>query len=342
MVSIVALLTGWLVVVGSAAPRSPDLSLSAGAGHTTTSVLTVTNPKTGGLADDEERSERPKAPRSEGPTVAGPKTGAPRGDGQAAGEQRPEPIDRVTYDRRRDLSIMVLAGSGWIVSDLLKTHLAATTCRWCDEPLNGFDAWGRRTFRWQNTGSAATLSSVMGFFAAPVAAYGLDYVVAHHDDRSSEVPANAVLITQAVMLAADATQLIKFATGRARPYLHPPIPPEAPTLSPADNNTSFPSGHTTIAFSVVTASAEIAALRGYDQAAWIWRAGMPLATLTAYLRVAADRHYLTDVLMGAGVGSAVGFAVPYLGHRRRDSRVPGVRVTPAPGGGSMIAVEWAW
>ena len=33
------------------------------------------------------------------------------------------------------------------------------------------------------------------------------------------------------------------------------------------------------------------------------------------MRIAADRHYLTDVLVGAAVGTAVGLAVPHLMHK---------------------------
>jgi membrane-associated phospholipid phosphatase len=40
-----------------------------------------------------------------------------------------------------------------------------------------------------------------------------------------------------------------------------------------------------------------------------------MAALTGYLRIAADKHYFTDVLVGAIVGSAIGVAVPYFAHR---------------------------
>ena len=45
--------------------------------------------------------------------------------------------------------------------------------------------------------------------------------------------------------------------------------------------------------------------------------GIDNAAVTASLRVAAGKHFFTDVLTGAGVGSAVGFLVPYL-HRRGE------------------------
>ena len=49
----------------------------------------------------------------------------------------------------------------------------------------------------------------------------------------------------------------------------------------------------------------------------MWAAGLTLATLTGYLREAADKHYLSDVLTGAAVGAAVGWAIPYLHYRFR-------------------------
>ena len=38
--------------------------------------------------------------------------------------------------------------------------------------------------------------------------------------------------------------------------------------------------------------------------------GDGVAAATAYLRIAADRHYASDVTAGAIVGSAIGGAVP--------------------------------
>ncbi|MCK6264120.1 phosphatase PAP2 family protein [Vibrio sp. ZSDE26] len=63
------------------------------------------------------------------------------------------------------------------------------------------------------------------------------------------------------------------------------------------NNHSFPSGHTTNAFS----SATTLYLR------YGWEAGLPaytMATLVGVGRVEADRHYWKDVLAGAAIGVA--------------------------------------
>jgi len=66
----------------------------------------------------------------------------------------------------------------------------------------------------------------------------------------------------------------------------------------------------------------------------IWAVGLAAAAMVGYLRIAADQHYFTDVLVGAAAGSAIGFAVPYGFHRGEGA----LAVSPVPGGGAMLAV----
>jgi membrane-associated phospholipid phosphatase len=52
----------------------------------------------------------------------------------------------------------------------------------------------------------------------------------------------------------------------------------------------------------------------------VWVIGMTLASTTAIARVAAGKHFWTDILVGAAVGSATGVAIPAL-HRRREPAI---------------------
>lgn len=61
---------------------------------------------------------------------------------------------------------------------------------------------------------------------------------------------------------------------------------------------SFPSGHTATVF----AGAEMLRLEYKNVTPWIGVAGYSIATITGCLRVYNDRHWMTDVLAGAGVG----------------------------------------
>ncbi|MFI3280651.1 MAG: phosphatase PAP2 family protein [Rikenellaceae bacterium] len=61
---------------------------------------------------------------------------------------------------------------------------------------------------------------------------------------------------------------------------------------------SFPSGHTATAFM----GAELLHQEYGDQSVWISIAGYSLAAATGYMRVYNQRHYVGDVIAGAGVG----------------------------------------
>ena len=57
---------------------------------------------------------------------------------------------------------------------------------------------------------------------------------------------------------------------------------------------------------------------------------VPMATATAVLRLAADKHWATDVLTGLVLGAAVGVGVPLLLHGKEGG--PRVQLAPMPGG----------
>ena len=93
--------------------------------------------------------------------------------------------------------------------------------------------------------------------------------------------------------------------------------------------------HSTFAFALAVSGGTVASMRRYRLAPLVWGAGLTLAAASAYLRIAADRHYATDVTVGAVMGSLTGFAVPYLFHNPRR-----VMVAPAPlDHGAALAVR---
>jgi hypothetical protein len=92
---------------------------------------------------------------------------------------------------------------------------------------------------------------------------------------------------QAQLLNSMMTQSIKFAAGRTRPD---------------GGRFSFPSGHTSGTFASATVLA-----RHFG-----WKFGVPaygVATYVAASRVQANRHYISDVIMGAAIGVVAGRTV---------------------------------
>jgi membrane-associated phospholipid phosphatase len=165
------------------------------------------------------------------------------------------------------------------------------------------------------------------------------------EGRIDETPANALLIMEASCTAAMLTQLVKFAVGRERPFVHYVSAREkARTAKPSDNNVSFFSAHANFAFALATSSGTIAWLRGYRYAPLVFATTLPLAATIAYLRVAADRHYLTDVLTGAVIGTAAGFAIPYFFHRGEPAKGEATGLAPSSfsTSGSSFSMTWQW
>lgn len=225
-------------------------------------------------------------------------------------------------DWKTDGIVTGSAATIWVTAELLQPAFGPTTCRWCDrspsgvDTLNPVDRSVRDALRWSKPQAADVLSGVAAFGLVPVGVIGMDLLAAHHDGATRPVLEDALLITEATALAGAVNEFAKYSAGRERPFVH--VLPEAEkalTPRPSDNNTSFYSGHTNFAFALAVSAGTLATLRGYTWAPWVWAVGMPLATFSGYLRIAADKHYFTDVVVGAAAGSAIGFAVPALFHR---------------------------
>jgi membrane-associated phospholipid phosphatase len=258
-------------------------------------------------------------------------------------------LHELRFDWARDGAITGVAGALWISSEtFLKDDLAPAQCRWCDrapdgtDTLNRLDRWGRGLAgeTEQSRSRANTWSNILGFGVVPASVLGLQYAVGHGSGAPSRFfTQDATIIIQSAVLSSLANQTVKFIVGRERPFVHQlPEDQKGLTAHPTDNNLSFYSGHTNLMFAMVVSAGTVAAMRGYENQAWIWAVGLPLATSVGLLRMGADKHYLSDVATGALLGSAFGLAVPLLLHGRTGTTEPaasrvggGVRMMPMAG-----------
>ncbi|HVV85679.1 MAG TPA: phosphatase PAP2 family protein [Kofleriaceae bacterium] len=243
------------------------------------------------------------------------------------------------YDWKVDGAITLVGALAFATTDtVLKDDLASTTCRWCDGGatlhLNAVDAGVRDALRWHDLDAASQASSVTGFVLVPTVALGVTALAARHDGRSDEWAPDALVILESTVLAVDLNQVVKFAVARERPLIH-----DGRAYPANDANTSFYSGHTKLAFALAVSAGTVSTLRGYRWAPAVWTSGLVLAGATGYLRIAGDRHYFTDVMTGAVVGSAVGFAVPYFFHRVKRSGGP---TASADRGAVTVGWSRAW
>lgn len=229
-----------------------------------------------------------------------------------------------------DIATTAALGVSLIVSELaFKQWLVPPGCRWCE--TNDFDLWlsgVRAPLAAQRTlDLVSTFTSVGG----PVLAMGANLLLAYKADLPfGEMLWDVLIVVQATLSAMALQAVVKFAVGRERPLAYR-LSGDAKntTLHPEDNNVSFFSGHTTFAFAAATAAGTLARIRGYKHPWLAWAIGFPIAALTGFLRMAADKHWFSDVLIGAAVGAATGWALPTFFHGRAGEP-PRVTLAPMP------------
>jgi membrane-associated phospholipid phosphatase len=128
---------------------------------------------------------------------------------------------------------------------------------------------------------------------------------------------------QAMIVNGAYTSILKYSVQRTRPD--------------ASNNLSFPSGHTSTAFS-------LAAVADHHYG---WKIGVPAYVLASGIglsRIEKDKHYLSDVLAGATIGIIVGRTVARLdGERPAKKRQISVGPATDPHGqgvGLNLSASW--
>ena len=177
------------------------------------------------------------------------------------------------------------------------------------------DNWARTHWRWTNEKRAGTISNIT---AGAAYAWPIVALSAVHGGINDDWGRDLTATLSSIGVAQLATGVSKRAFRRSRPN----VVFDGDPIDDADDVHSFFSAHTATTFAAVVSAGTIASRRGSPEAKWIWIGGVGLAGSTGYLRVAADRHFLTDALVGAAVGTAVGTLMPRLFDEDHSSGAP--------------------
>ncbi len=158
---------------------------------------------------------------------------------------------------------------------------------------------------------------------------------------------------EAVLVGLGTAGVIKGAVGRARPYVTGDTNPRDFEFLRGFKGSpwqSFPSGHSTVSFAVA------AAMTSETSAWWPkrrWVIGPVLfgaATLVGASRMYDDKHWASDVVMGAAIGTFAGLKTVRFNHTRTGNRIDrwllgddaDLRVSPGPDGSLQIGVAARW
>ncbi len=182
---------------------------------------------------------------------------------------------------------------------LFKEKLAPNGPNWIKP--NSFDLFFRNSLMWekQNINNAAFVSDLLLRGVSIPSIVWTPLISDHNYGR------HLLLNIQVVSATGILTNLAKYFVGRQRPYSF------FKTIKSGgvDDYLSFFSGHTSFSFAVSTSSAYILEKENPHNSALVWSSSLLLASVTGYLRVAADRHYMSDVLTGAIIGGLTGYLI---------------------------------
>jgi len=133
-------------------------------------------------------------------------------------------------------------------------------------------------------------------------------------------------VAASIIASGMITPFLKVTVGRIRPNHS-----DGDEFGPFKGGQSFPSGHTTQAFAVASVISE------HYNTLWVRSAAYGTASLVGYARIDHNAHFLSDVLAGAMIGTAVGKSVVHFNARTGDRVQVLPIITPGERG---LTLQW--
>ena len=185
------------------------------------------------------------------------------------------------------------------------------------------DNWSSNGNTWSYITLASTMISPIGFM--------------FNDKTRDDFIILGVMYGESLLITNGLNMTVKSVAQRKRPFVYNDDAPYNDKKK-KDAVLSFYSGHTANAFnSAVFVSTVFSDY--YPQNQWryvVWGTSLLAASTTGYLRYYSGKHYPTDIIAGAIIGSITGWGIPAL-HRNKSENIS---IKMAVGEESMIAVEF--
>ncbi len=196
--------------------------------------------------------------------------------------------------------------------------LATGALLFADEPVQ------RQAIKFRNTNSGALtvskyITNTGGVYEmitlGTLGAYGYIF-------KNEKVRTTTLLASQAYITGTVIETVVKYLTGRTRPSYYAPGPEAEPSFrgpfTKSSANSSFPSGHATVAFAAATVYA-----MEYKKTIWVPILAYSAATLISASRITENKHWISDVFVGAVLGYLTGRHVVNNYHRYAKLKAPG-------------------
>ncbi len=219
----------------------------------------------------------------------------------------PKDVTKPAYQLYAETDLPLL-GIGLVMASTRLVRTQPAYCApLCDKTqLNGLD---RATAGFYDTGwSTASDIGIYGLMGGAALFLTID---------EGALPAlnDAVVVAESALTATAVSSLATLAAGRPRPFLYGEKAP-LDVRNSADAGLSFVSSHASVSFAIAV-STYVTARRlhphvGEVVPAFVLVAGLATASFVSTARVAAGKHFVTDSIAGAVIGSSVGVLIPAL------------------------------
>ncbi len=224
------------------------------------------------------------------------------------------------------VSVPLITGSFLIAGSMdliVKPLLPGAHCGLsCDASLiNGLDHGV--TTNHNPTAKTASDILVVGTMLTP-ALLGVIDAGLHNADRGwANYGEDLLIVGETLAITYLLNDIVKFAVRRPRPLVYNTSGAFSDEeKQDPDAALSFYSLHSSFTFAAATSFSYLFNQRHPGDYKWtlpVWIGTHVLAATTAYLRVEAGKHFWSDILIGAAVGSCIGILVPYL-HQDGDNK----------------------
>ncbi len=211
-------------------------------------------------------------------------------------------------DARIDGAVMAGSALTLAVPALLASRIIRERCPCDPASVNAFDR--------PAIGNHSDVADVVSTVTVGLALAGPPALDLALGARGPALASDLVVFGEVVLVNGALVQLVKYTVQRPLPRTYAGDPG---LVHGPGGYRSFYSGHTSTAMAALTAAA-YTARRRYGERAWPWLVVAGVGASVGIERVAAGRHFPSDVLVGAAAGAAVGLVVPWL-HARGSTLV---------------------
>lgn len=150
-----------------------------------------------------------------------------------------------------------------------------------------------------------------------------------------------VMAAETVLWAATLPQITKIAFPRNRPFVYnADFSPESKMEQRARE--SFFSRTTTMAFAGAVFSSRLFEMfyPGSEYKYWVWGGSLALAGSAGYFKYRSGQHFPTDVIIGAAVGSFIGWVIPHIHQNDKKKQDLTTGFAFLPGKGACLHISF--